>query len=119
METTRKIRTSANYSPTLPEIDWGVSETIPNMVPDLRSMIHRKQAGLSVPIFNGQFSESDYPDFYKMDTIELIQYRESLAKQMEELNKDLFTATKTLEGKQNKDMELPPPPAELKPNENF
>lgn len=97
METTRKVRTSANYQPAVGEINNSPSMTIPDMVPDIRTLIRRKAAGMSVPIFPAHYSPEDYPDFNKMDTVELIQYRTDLAEQMKDLEFELHSASKVLE----------------------
>lgn len=102
---TRIMRTSENFEDTpLPYVDfeqvYGPSETVPEMVVDLRTMINRQENGMPVPMFGSGYAEEEYPDLYKMDEVELMQYRLNLAENMEEMSNELHVATKQLEEKQ-------------------
>lgn len=98
--TTRKIRTSAN-APEHLFYPTGQSMTVPNQVPDLRQMIHRKKTGMAVPVFDGIYSEEDYPEFEKMDVLEVLQYRNNLTEIIQEKERELHVTSKILQDKQN------------------
>lgn len=77
--------------------------TVPNMVPDIRTLIRRRNLGQSVPVFPASYSPEDYPDFNKMDEVELMQFRQELAEDMENKRFELHQATKELEKKQKEE----------------
>lgn len=104
---TRFVRTSANAPLTeqFEHLEYvsSISETVPDMTIDLRSMINRRQNGMTVPHMDGGYSEEDYPEVYKMDEVELMQYRLELAERMESMSHELHAATKKLEEQQQQE----------------
>lgn len=79
----------------------GVSETIPNMVPDLRTLIRRNHNGQMVPLMSGGYTNEDYPELDRMDKVELAQFRMDLADEMQEMKQKLHASAKELEARQN------------------
>lgn len=123
---TRYVRTSANAPLTEVfehfEYVSNVSETVPEMTVDLRSMIQRRNNGQIVPVHEGGYSEEDFPEVYKMDEVELMQYRLDLAEQMKEMTDELHYASKELERKQEEAKKVasnpdPSPPTDQKQTE--
>lgn len=103
------IRTSMNFELMLDlvgdvEHPFGPSMTVPGQVMDLETLIRRSANGLPVMGRQPMYSDrDDLPEFYKMDEIELIEYRLKLAEQMEAYREELHVASKALEEKQKED----------------
>lgn len=103
------IRTSMNFELMFDlvgdvEHPVGVSMTVPGQVIDLETLIKRSAQGLPVMGRQPMYSDrDDLPEFYKMDEIELIEYRLRLAEQMEEYREQLHVASKALEEKQKEE----------------
>lgn len=75
----------------------GESQTVPNMVPDIRTLIRRHQNGQLVPVMAGGYSSEDFPELDRMDRTELAQFRMDLADEMVELKQKLHASAKELE----------------------
>lgn len=93
------LRKSTTYVPTPEgkETPTGISATVPNMVPDLRTLIRRNYNGQLVPVMNGQYSNEDFPALDRMDKTELAQFRMDLADEMVELKEKLHASAKEAE----------------------
>lgn len=111
----RAVRSSANFilKPTDQETPTGISLTVPDMTMDLKTMIARRNNGMIIPMQDGQFYDEDYPEVYKMDQVELIEFRLRNAQRIEELLEEQHEATKLLEQLQNQPpTTIPPTPAQ-------
>lgn len=100
------IRTPMNYVHreliTDVEIVDGVSITVPDQTYTIREQLDRFRGG-SVHGLQGQFMEEDddAPDFSKMDTIEIIQWREDALDRLEDVNERFRLASAELAKKQD------------------
>jgi hypothetical protein len=74
-----------------------ISDTVPDMVPDLRLMLDRSQSGIPVPMRQDGYSEEDYPDIWKMDEFQVAEYRTNLAEEMQQMQQELHVSAKRLE----------------------
>lgn len=88
------------------ETPTGISMTVPNMVPDLRTLIRRNHNGQLVPIMQGGYSSDDFPELDRMDKTELAQYRIDLADEMVDLKKKLHASAKELQEKDSQKEEI-------------
>lgn len=105
-----KIRKTTTYVSGQGEVNEGPSLTIPNMVPDIRTLIRRYRQGQAVPMMNGAYSSEDFPELDRMDKTEIAQFRMDLADQMAADEKHLHALTKELEDR-NRNTQVDPAPA--------
>lgn len=94
------IETWLTYNPHRPDVYEYVSpisETIPDMVPDIRLLLERSSQGIPVPTRADGYSEQEYPDLFKMDEFEIAEFRENLAHQMQDLDQQLAVSTRQLD----------------------
>lgn len=76
------------------------SFTQPEQVRPLDQILRQRMAGIPVPDNGGAYSESDYPDFEFMDSLQILEYRDELADKMEGLKQEFDVATRKLAKKQ-------------------
>lgn len=98
------FQTPYNFDPAAQtnfEHPVGVSETVPDQLIDLRLMLQRSASGIPVPMRQDGYSLEDYPDIFKMDEFELVEFRENLAHNMQVMKDELHVASKQLEDLEN------------------
>lgn len=97
------LRTSRNFelSPIDIEKPTQDSQTVPDMTPDLRTLLQKRQNGQLVPVLDGQYTDVDIPDIELMDAVELLQYRMEVADEMQHLQELHHKYSKELEKRHN------------------
>jgi len=65
-------------------------------VKPLEQILKHRAQGVPVEVFRGEFSDSDYPDFNKMDFSEIANYRDNLDYEIEQLKLEHHASTLAL-----------------------
>lgn len=95
-----KVNSQWTFSPQLDvegEVNSGELLTVPDMVIPYDLMLNRQGGQAQMPQFQGQYSAYDFPDYFKMDKVEILMERDRIANIRQDMEARFHAASVALE----------------------